>query len=105
MRGYELESHDEYYKLTDRSLGRPVKVFDAKWNKECDNSWEVKGKIPEGKWVIVYSNDKDTFYLVKSDDVEPKISTKKTEKKVVSKKAVTKKVPAKKAVKKVVKKK
>jgi hypothetical protein len=113
VRGYVLKNCEDCFKLTDASLEKPVKVFNAKWNSDCDNQWPVKGNIPEGVWVIVYSNDEDKFYLVKSDDVEPKVSTKKTEKtekkvavkKVAAKKVTASKKPAKKEVKKVAKKK
>lgn len=100
VRGYLLKSKDDCYELTERSLEKPYRVFHAKWTKDCDNQWPVKGNIPEGIWVIVYSNEEDRFYLVKSDDVEPSVSTKKTETKESKKKKAVKKV-AKKSTKKV----
>lgn len=103
VRGYLLKAHDEYYELTERSLEKPYRVFRAKWTKDCDNQWPVKGNIPEGIWVIVYSNEEDRFYLVKSDDVQQGVSTKKTEEKK-SKKAVKKVAVKKVASKKVAKK-
>ena len=104
VRGYELKALDDCFKLTEKSLKNPVKVHNAKWTKDCDNHWPVKGKemIPEGTWVIVYDDDEDMYYLVKSDNVEPKVSTKKTE---PEKKKAVKKVAASKSNKKVVSKK
>lgn len=111
VRGYELEPLDDCFKLTDRALNKPVKVFKAKWTNDCDNKWPVKGNVPEGTWVIVYNRDDDAFYLVKSDDVEIVASTKKTEEKKVVKKVpvkvekkVVKKAVNKKPVKKIAKK-
>lgn len=98
VRGYKLKVYDDCYKLTDNSISKPVKVFNAKWTSECDNKWPVKGNIPQGIWVIVYSRTDDEYYLVKSDDVEPSVSTKKTEKVEKPVKKVSKKVPAKKVV-------
>lgn len=104
--GYELEDKPDYFKLTKESLNKPKKVRHAKWTKQgCD--YPIKGEpVPEGKWVIVVDEEGIPF-LVKAENVEPKISTKRTEKKEVKKavKKVTKKIPTKKAVKKVVKKK
>lgn len=108
VRGYLLKAHDDYYELTERSLEKPYRVFKAKWTKDCDNQWPVKGNVPEGIWVIVYSNEEDRFYLVKSDDVQQGVSTKKTEekkskkavKKVAVKKVASKKVASKKPAKK-----
>lgn len=98
VRGYLLEDNPDYFRLTKHSLAKPRRVFDAKWTKQdCD--FPVKGEpIPEGTWVIV--TDGDDWFLVKSDDVQPKISTKRTEKeepkKSPSKKTVNKKKVAKK---------
>lgn len=106
VRGYELEDKPDYFKLTKASLEKPVKVHNAKWSKYgCD--FPIKGEaIPEGTWVIVI-DEAGVPFLVSAENVEPKISTKRTEKKEVKKavKKVTKKIPTKKAVKKVVKKK
>jgi len=109
VRGYELVNREEDFKLTKRNLENPVKVFNAKWTKQdCD--YPIVGEpIPEGHWVIVYDSDNEKWYIVSSDSVEAKVSTKRTEKKPV-KKAVkkvakkTEKKVAKKPVKKVAKK-
>lgn len=104
VRGFELIDKPDYFKLTKESLNKPKKVFNAKWsNSDCN--FPVKGEtIPEGVWVIVI-DDEGVPFLVKSDDVEPKLSTKKTEKEEPKKKKAVKKVASKKAVKKVAAKK
>ena len=93
-----MEDNPDYFRLTKQSLAKPRRVFDAKWTKQdCD--FPVKGEpIPEGTWVIV--TDGDDWFLVKSDDVQPKISTKRTEKEEPKKSPSKKKVPMKKPVNK-----
>lgn len=104
VRGYELIDKPDYFKLTKESLNKPKKVFNAKWSNSGCN-FPVKGEtVPEGVWVIVI-DDEGVPFLVNSDDVEPKLSTKKTEKEESKKKKAVKKVASKKAVKKVAKKK
>lgn len=98
VRGYILEDNPDYFRLTKQSLAKPRRVFEAKWTKQdCD--FPVKGEpIPEGTWVIV--TDGDDWFLVKSEDVQPKISTKRTEKEEPKKSSGKKKVPVKKSVNK-----
>lgn len=104
VRGFELIDKPDYFKLTKESLNKPKKVFHAKWSSS-DCNFPVKGEtVPEGVWVIVV-DDEGVPFLVNSDDVEPKLSTKKTEKEEPKKKKAVKKVASKKAVKKVAAKK
>ena len=82
-KGYRLSNNENDFSISDN----PKEIVcSGKFTNDC--KYEVKGNIPEGKWVVIYNDVNDRFFLVNAEDVTSTVSgsSKKVAKKVGKKK-------------------